>query len=254
MAHIAPPEMAILAVCILAITTLYSSVGQGGGSGYLAAMALFGLPAEVMKPTSLALNIAVTAMTTARYSRRGHFSWPLSWPFLASSVPCAFAGGAITLRSAFYGPLVGCLLIFAAYRLCFHRPLPLKGDRQSIPLPVALLSGAVIGLLSGLTGIGGGIFLSPLVLMLGWAGPRQTAALSSAFILVNSIAGIVGHGLTVQWVPSIVSLQAFAVWASAAIVGGWLGAELGSRRLAESTLLRLLAVLLVIAGVKLMLL
>jgi uncharacterized membrane protein YfcA len=248
------PDIVVLAVCILTITILYASVGQGGGSGYLAAMALFGLAPEVMKPTALALNIAVTAMTTARYAQAGHFSWPLSWPFLVSSLPCAFVGGAIALRSSLYSPLVGCLLLAAAYRLCFRAPATVQHAPQRIPLPAALLSGAVIGWLSGLTGIGGGIFLSPLVLMLGWAGPRQTAALSSAFILGNSIAGILGYWLTVRFALPAVSWHVFAVWIGASIVGGWLGSELGSHRLADLTMQRLLALLLVAAGVKLILL
>jgi uncharacterized membrane protein YfcA len=245
--------MVVLSVVILTVTVLYSSVGQGGGSGYLAALALFGVAPEVMKPTALALNIAVTTLTTARYAQAGHFSWRFFWPFLVSSVPLAFLGGAVPLQGSYYGPIVGLLLCFAAYRLFRRRSSERKSTAEPVPMAGTMVSGAAIGFISGLTGIGGGIFLSPLVLVMGWAEPRRSAATSSAFILVNSLAGILGYFAATPLLPQAISVPTFAVWACAAIVGGLIGAELGSRHLTNLTLQRLLAALLVIAGVKLML-
>lgn len=154
-------------------------------------MALFGVAPEVMKPTALTLNIAVALVTTVRFHRAGHFSWSLSWPFIVSSVPLAFIGGAVTLSGAVYRILVGLILLFAAYRLFWY------SDREQIVVPspriAALGSGAAIGFISGLTGVGGGIFLSPLLLFMGWASFKETAGTSAVFILLNSTAGLLGH-------------------------------------------------------------
>jgi uncharacterized protein len=220
-------------------------VGHAGASGYLAAMALFTVAPEVMKPTALILNIAVALITTVRFYRAGYFSWPLLWPFVVSSVPLAFSGGAITLPGTVYRVLVGLILLFAAYRLFWYT------DREKTTQPphviAALVLGAVLGFVSGLTGVGGGIFLSPLLLFMGWANFKQTAGASSVFILLNSLAGLAGHVSSVQSVP-----RAAFVWAVAAVSGGLVGSEMGVRRLAEVTL-RLLAAVLVVAGLKLIL-
>ena len=159
---------------IFAAAVLYSSVGHAGASGYLAAMALFGVAPEVMKPTALTLNIAVALITTARFYRAGHFSWSLSWPFLASSVPLAFVGGAITLPGTVYRVVVGLVLLFAAYRMFWLK----EQERSTVPprLVAALAWGALLGFISGLTGLGGGIFLSPLLLFMGWANFRRRPA------------------------------------------------------------------------------
>jgi len=204
---------------------LYSSVGHAGASGYLAAMALFGVSPYVMKPTALTLNIAVALITTARFYRAGHFSWSLSWPFLASSVPLAFVGGAITLPGTVYRVLVGAVLLFAAYRMFWFT----DRERSTAPphLLAALAWGAVLGFISGLTGLGGGIFLSPLLLFMGWANFQETAGASSAFILLNSIAGLLGHVSSVQALS-----PATLVLALAAVVGALIGSEIGVRRLA----------------------
>ena len=230
---------------IFGAAVLYSSVGHAGASGYLAAMALFGVAPGVMKPTALTLNIAVALITTVRFYRAGHFSWALSWPFMAASIPFAFIGGAIVLPSAAYRIIVGLILFFAAYRLFWYSDT----EKSAAPphLLAALASGAVLGFISGLTGVGGGIFLSPLLLFMGWATFKQTAGTSSAFILVNSLAGLLGHVSSVQAVPA-----AALPWAVAAVLGGILGSEVGVRKLAERTLRRLLGAVLVIAGLKLM--
>ncbi|HJR07055.1 MAG TPA: sulfite exporter TauE/SafE family protein [Pyrinomonadaceae bacterium] len=242
-------ESITLALLILLAATLYSSVGHGGASGYLAAMALFGLAPATMKPTALCLNILVASIATFRFWRAGCFSWPLLWPFAVASVPLAFVGGAITLPTNVYKQIVGVTLLYAAFRLfLFTRA---KADSaaatatRNAPLPLAIFFGALIGLLSGLTGVGGGIFLSPLLLLAGWADTRRTAGVSAAFILVNSIAGLLGNFTSVQALP-----RAIPYFALAAIVGGLVGSEFGSRRLASVTIRRLLAVVLVVAGVK----
>jgi hypothetical protein len=251
-------EIVLLSVLILAAAMLYSSVGHAGASGYLAAMALVGIAPEVMKPSALALNILVATITTVRFYRAGCFSWSVFLPFAVSAVPFAFVGGYITLPSSVYKPLVGIALLLAALRLFWNTPAAAQDDKKPtdreptdkkpVPLILALLCGAGIGLLSGLTGVGGGIYLTPLLLFMGWAETRESAGVSAAFIFVNSIAAICGHLTSMNTLPS-----AIPYWAAAAVVGGIIGSEFGSRRLGNLTLRRLLAVVLVIAGLKLIL-
>jgi uncharacterized membrane protein YfcA len=241
----------LLAVLIFAAAVLYSSVGHAGASGYLAAMALVGVAPDVMKPTALALNILVATIATSRYYRAGYFSWAALWPFAIGSIPLSFIGGAIVLPGYLYKPAVGIVLFYAAYRL-FRSTMgaaqeaPDKGI--SVPTLPAVAWGGGIGLLSGLTGTGGGIFLSPLLLFTGWAGTRPTSGTSAAFILVNSIAGLAGSFASIRYLP-----DALPVWALAAAVGGLIGSELGSRKLQSNGIRRALAAVLVIAGLKLML-
>jgi uncharacterized protein len=219
-------------------------VGHAGASGYLAAMALFGVAPEVMKPTALALNLLVASIASFKFYRAGHFSWPTFWPFALTSVPLAFVGGGIALPVTVYRPLLGAVLLYSAARFTFG----FRGTDQTRPIPLwaALALGAIIGLLSGLTGVGGGIFLSPVLLLMRWAPIRTTAAVSATFILVNSAAGLAGHLSSVGQLHPMV-----AVWAAIAGVGGWIGSELGSRRLPPAILRGLLAAVLIIAGVKL---
>jgi uncharacterized membrane protein YfcA len=239
-------EISTLALLILLAATLYSSVGHGGASGYLAAMALFGLAPAQMKPTALCLNILVASIATFRFYRAGCFSWPLLWPFAVASIPLAYVGGAITLPTGVYKQIVGVTLLYAAFRLCFYTQA--KADRRETrraPVALAILLGALIGFLSGLTGVGGGIFLSPLLLLMGWADTRRTAGVSAAFILVNSIVGLLGNFSNVQMLP-----HALPYFALAAVAGGLVGSGFGSRRLASMSIRRLLAVVLLVAGVK----
>ncbi|MDR2173340.1 MAG: sulfite exporter TauE/SafE family protein [Burkholderiales bacterium] len=234
-----------LAVLIFLAAVLYSSVGHAGASGYLAAMALFGLAPETMKPTALTLNILVAVIATMKFYRAGFFSWELFRPLALASVPFAFIGGAVSLPGYLYKPIVGLVLLYAAYRL-----LAGKGVKAEVSHPSRLplvASGAVIGLLSGLTGVGGGIFLSPLLLLLGWAETRQVSGVAAAFILVNSAAGLLGHYSAVSYVPGEV-----LAWAPAAILGGWIGAQYGSRRLPAPIILKLLSAVLLVAGLKML--
>jgi uncharacterized protein len=244
-----PENVAVLSLLIFAAAILYSSVGHGGASGYLAAMALCGVAPSVMKPTALVLNILVASIGTVQFARAGCFSFSLFWPFAVASVPLAFVGGAIALPGNLYRPAVGLMLFFAAYRLVrATRTAYTTPETRPVPLAGALASGAGIGLLSGLTGTGGGIFLSPLLIIMNWAGARESAGVSAAFILFNSISGLAGHLTGVARLPASVP-----VWAAAAVAGGLIGSSLGSRRLGNRMLKRLLAAVLVVAGAKLIL-
>ncbi|MEW6408543.1 MAG: sulfite exporter TauE/SafE family protein [Nitrospirota bacterium] len=224
---------------------LYSSVGHGGGSGYLAVMALFGFLPELMKPTALSLNILVASIATIKYYKANYFSWQLFWPFAVTSIPFAFIGGLIKLSDDIYRPIVGFVLLFAAYRL-FKKSIEMQSPNHINPTTsVALLLGAGIGLLSGITGVGGGIFLSPLLLFLGWAEIRHISGIAAAFILVNSISGLAGHWVGVKSLPETILIFGISV-----VIGGIIGSELGSRQLGTPILRRLLAVVLIIAGAK----
>jgi uncharacterized membrane protein YfcA len=242
-------EVALLAILIFAAAILYSSVGHAGASGYLAAMALVGVAPDVMKPTALALNILVATIATVRFYRAGYFYWSALWPFVIGSIPLAFVGGAITLPGYIYKPAVGIVLLYAAVRLVRSTMKDASSGTVtdvSIPLVPALLSGGVIGLLSGLTGTGGGIFLSPLLLFTGWAATKPTSGASAAFILANSVAGLAGNVASVQNLP-----DALPVWAAVAAVGAFIGTQLGTRRLQGDGIRRALAAVLIIAGLKL---
>ena len=199
---LSPENVAVLPLLIFAAAILYSSVGHGGASGYLAAMALCGVAPAVMKPTALVLNILVASIATIQFARVGCFSFSLLWPFAVASIPLAFLGGAITLPGSFYRPAVGLMLLFAAYRLVrAPRTSGASPGTRPVPLAGALASGAGIGLLSGLTGTGGGIFLSPLLIIMNWAETRESAGVSAAFILVNSLSGLAGHLTGVARLP-----------------------------------------------------
>ncbi|OGW62994.1 MAG: hypothetical protein A2V83_11090 [Nitrospirae bacterium RBG_16_64_22] len=232
-----------LLAAIAAAATLYSSVGHGGASGYLAAMALFGVSAALMKPSALVMNIVVAGLVFARLWRAGFFDAGLFWPFALGSVPAAFIGGAWQLHNRTYQYLVGATLLVAAWRLLLtsHE----SPTRAVPPLAVALPVGAVLGFVSGLTGVGGGIFLSPLLLFLGWANMRTTAAVSAGFILINSVAGLAGLFSAGTNLP-----RGLAWMTLVALGGAAVGSELVVRRLAPVRLRQLLGVVLVIAAIK----
>lgn len=241
------PESLVLAALILAAALLYSSVGHGGASGYLAAMALFGVAPAVMKPTALALNVMVSLIATVRFYRVGAFSWQLFLPLIAASVPMAYLGGILTLPAEYYRPVVGLVLLYAAWRF-FVTARKADYELARPSLPVLFGTGAALGLLSGLTGVGGGIFLSPLLLFLRWAPLKTISGISAAFILANSLAGLAGVMSKGAVLPS-----ALPLWGLAAVIGGLVGAEYGSRRLGNSMIQKLLAAVLVIAGLKMVL-
>jgi uncharacterized membrane protein YfcA len=241
----------VLAGAFFAAATLYASVGHAGASAYLAAMALVGIAPATMRPTALALNILVASIVTVRFHLAGQLRWRAVGPFLLGSVPLAFIGGALTLPSGTYKILAGLVLLVAAGRLWMTagRAGATEEPEPRVPSLPAIGIGAAIGLLSGLVGTGGGIFLTPLLLFLGWAGARAAAGMSSAFILGNSIAGLSGNVAAIGSLPANLPL-----WLAAVALGGVVGAEIGARRLGTVGLRRALAVVLVIASAKLILL
>jgi uncharacterized membrane protein YfcA len=238
----------VLAATFFVAAILYSSVGHAGASGYLAAMGLLGVAPESMRPTALALNILVASIVTVRFHLAGQVHWRSVVPFVLASVPLAFIGGGLSLPAALYKPLVGAVLLVAAGRLAMTAGRAGARDERTprVPLPPALLVGGLIGLLSGLVGTGGGIFLTPVIVFAGWTGTRAAAGISSAFILANSIAGLLGNVASVQALP-----PALPIWLAAVAAGGLVGAELGARRLGTVGLRRALALVLLVAGLKL---
>ena len=240
------PLLLVLSACILVMAILYSSVGHGGASGYIAVLALFSLAPATFKPAALVLNILVSAIATFSFLRAGHFSLRLFWPFAATSIPFSFLGGYLRLPTHVYQPLVGIVLLASAYRL-FLRKDPEATEVRRPSMTGALMIGAALGFLSGLTGVGGGIFLSPLLLLLGWARVKEVSAVAALFILVNSIAGLLGHIGSLQAMPLYMPILALA-----ALVGGITGSFFGSSRIPASGIVRALSVVLIIAGCKLL--
>lgn len=239
-----PENLPWLAVAVLLVALLYSSVGHAGASGYIAVMSLFALAPAVIKPTALVLNILVASIATWQFWRAGYFSWRLFWPFAVLSVPLAFAGGYVNLPTHAFKVLVGVVLLFSAVRFLIRPSADEVAHEPARPVAIAL--GAALGLLAGLTGTGGGIFLTPLLLLLRWARTKTAAAVSALFILVNSAAGLLGNFAGTRQFP------AFAlVLAAAAVLGGAAGSYWGSRHLQPTAIKRCLAVVLLIAGAKL---
>ena len=240
-------EALILAALFFAAALLYSSVGHAGASAYLAAMALVGLPPDVMRPTALVLNLFVASIVVVRFSLAGHLPWRELLPLVAGSIPAAYLGGGIELPGEIYRPLVALVLLAGAWRLSTAGP---SDDRPAtgVPVVVGVLAGAAIGLLAGLTGTGGGIFLTPLLVLAGWATTRNAAGLSGAFILANSIAGLAGLLTGGLSLPPMLPL-----WIGAVVAGGLIGSWLGAARFSILQLRRALAFVLVIAAVKLVL-
>jgi uncharacterized protein len=245
-------QTVMLTLAFFVASILYSSVGHAGASGYLAAMALFSLAPAAMRPTALVMNVLVASIATVRFYRAGCFSWRTLWPFAATSIPFAFIGGALTLPSPVYKGIVGVVLLIAAVKLASDaaRQSDPNAEGQAlasvVPVVPALAWGAALGLLAGLTGTGGGIFLSPLLLFLGWAETRKTSGVSAAFILVNSIAGLAGTLGSLSSLPT-----AIYGWCGAVVAGGLIGSELGAQRLVTRWLRFLLAAVLTIAALKL---
>ena len=239
-------DIALLAGAFLVVAVLYSSVGHAGATGYLAVMAIAGMTPALMKPTALTLNIIVATIATFKYYKHGAFSWKLFLPLVLASFPFAYLGGRITLPPEYYKPLVGIFLLYAAWRAFTTSKISHTYEIRPVSWPVLIASGAVLGFLSGLTGVGGGVFLSPLMLLMHWAPLRVISGVAAAFILVNSISGLAGllsNGILIA--PGL------PWWALTVLIGGFIGAEFGSGRFKSETIQRLLAITLVIAGIKL---
>lgn len=238
--------LGLLITAIALVALLYASVGHAGASGYIAVLTLAGLAPGEIRPIALVLNIIVASIGTWQFWRAGHFSWRLFWPFALLATPMAFLGGSLQLPADFLKVAIGLVLLFSSANLVL-RPAE---EREARPprRAVALGSGALLGLFAGLTGTGGGIFLTPLLILMGWARTKQAAGVSVPFILVNSVAGLAGNVSATRDLPDMVWPLAVAV-----IIGGGLGSWLGSHRLPHQAIKRLLALVLLIAGLKLVL-
>jgi len=239
----------ILAPLYLIASFLYSTVGHGGASAYLALAALVGLSRETMVPIALSLNVLVTSFGLWHYSRAGHFSLRLLLPFVVTSIPMAFLGGSLEISPQVFAALLGVTLLIAALRLLgLGRAMTAHEVHPRLLWPVGLALGALLGFLAGLIGVGGGIFLSPLLLFLGWADVKRTAAVSAAFIWLNSLSGLAAHALrgSPDWGLLLPLLAVVAV-------GGGLGSRLGAFRFPPVVIQRLLGAVLLVAAAKLLL-
>ncbi len=235
----------IFYILLFIVAFLYASVGHGGASGYLALMAIFGMAPEVMKPTALLLNLFVSLTAFIQYYRGGHFKWSIFWPLALASIPFAFLGGMVQIDANIYKKILGFLLLLPVLRFLF-KPNVKEEDFVKSSFFLSLGVGAVIGLLSGLIGIGGGIILSPILLLLKWTNQKQTAAISAMFIFVNSLSGLLGQLTTgVEFSSNMIYFVAIA------FVGGLGGAYMGSIKFNQNILKYSLAIVLLLASFKL---
>ena len=241
-------EALIIAPLIFLAALLFSSVGHGGASAYLAVFALASMAPAEMRPAALALNVLVATIGLYKFYQVGAFNWSLFWPIALTSIPAAFIGGQITLANNSYKVLVGATLLYAAWTIFRNANQSDDVHVRPVAKPVLLTLGAALGFISGLTGVGGGIFLSPILLYFCWAKTKVISGVAAAFILVNSISGLLG------FLSKSPSLPAGLIyWALAAVLGGLIGAQYGSRKLANPTIRKLLALVLVFAGSKMVL-
>lgn len=242
-----PSTFLVFSLILVGISFLYASVGHGGASGYLALMALFSFPVAVIKPTALLLNIFVSGVAFWYFKKNKHFNWKLFYPFALSSIPAAFLGGYISINTTLYKQILGIFLAIAVLRILgvFGKE---KSEKRQVNLPLALLIGFGIGLFSGMIGIGGGIILSPIILLLAWGNTKESAAVSALFIFVNSISGMIGFLLNTETFPS----EAFYL-VPFALIGGTVGAIYGSQKFSNLKLTYVLSVVLILASFKLFL-
>lgn len=237
-------EILIYGVAFFAVAFLYASVGHGGASGYLALMAIFNFSSSVMKPTALILNLLVSFIAFISFYKAKHFKSVMLWPLIVTSIPFAFLGSVVHVSEPFYKKLLAIVLLISVIRLFF---LNKANTQHSIPKWYWLsFAGALIGLVSGMIGMGGGILLSPLLLLMGWSNQKETAALSAIFIFLNSAAGMLGQIKMGFWLTQ--STYAIIVFV---ILGGWLGAYIGSQKLKGNQLKFILASVLIVAATKL---
>lgn len=241
----------LLAVLFLAVAALYSSVGHAGASGYIAAMALLGFAPEQMRPTALALNLLVGGIGLFRFWHAGHVRWRNVLPFVLASAPAAFFAAQIRLPRESYSLLLGLVLLVAAAGVFRHAARAESEDIAAaggrVPWLPALLIGAAIGVLSGLTGTGGAIFLTPLLLFAHWMPTREASGTSVAFVWINSLTGLAGLLHATGTLP-----VALPLWLVAVTVGALIGTQLGLRWLPVRSLRYALGVVLLIAAGKLL--
>ncbi len=237
---------ALLILSIIIVALLYSSIGHGGASGYLAIMSLFSLEPQVLRPSALLLNLFVSGIAFYQYYRNGYFRWNLFYSFAITSIPAAFFGGMISLNPNIYKKILGISLLFAVFRMIFVFRTN-DSARKEVNIYLGLIFGAILGFVSGIIGVGGGIFLSPILLLFHWANMKETAAVSAIFIFVNSIAGLTGI-----WSAGIFFYPKIIIWVIAAILGGVLGSYWGSLKFPNMVLKYILAAVLTFASIKLL--
>ena len=243
-----PQTIALLALAIGAAAMLYASVGHGGASAYIALMALAGLAPEAIRPAALVLNIIVAGFAAIRFVRAGRFDWAIFWPLALTAVPAAFYAGRIDVPEALYRPLLAAALAAAALRYLIWPKLDAHAETRPPALTVALPVGLGLGALAGLTGIGGGVYLSPLLVFARWCDPQRAAGIAACFIVVNSAAGLAG-----RW-SSLASLPAFLPYfIIAALIGAVLGASLSVAKFDRALMLRALGLVLGVAAIALVL-
>jgi uncharacterized protein len=233
-------------ILLFVVAALYASVGHGGASGYLALMALFAFTPAVMKPTALLLNLFVSSVSFIQFYRGGHFKWRIFWPFALASIPLSFIGGLVAIDGTLYKKILGALLLIPVMRFLIFKNFDSKDQKPSNRI-LSLLIGGIIGMLSGMIGIGGGIILSPVLLLLKWTNQKQTAAISALFIFVNSVAGLIGQ--LVRGIQFTSDMYTFVV---IAFMGGLCGAYFGALKFKQTILKNVLATVLLLAVYKLL--
>lgn len=235
----------VLIVLIALVAFAYAMVGHGGASGYLALMGIAGITPDHMRPSALLLNLCVSGISFVQFARAGHFSWRGFWPFALLSIPCAYIGAGISLDHQVYKWILAGCIIFAGLRLLglYDRDARVA---QEAPLAAAIPIGAGIGLLSGMLGIGGGVLLSPVLLLFAWSNAKTAAATSALFIFANSAAG----SAKLSSMPAAFTND-MLIWVAVAIVGGVVGSWVGARKAPEPRLRQALGVALLLASVKL---
>ncbi len=237
--------MILFFVLLFAVAFLYASVGHGGASGYLALGAIFNLAKEVMRPTALLLNLFVSLTSFIQFYRSKHFKFNIFWPLAVASIPMAYWGGTISINKEVYKIVLGILLLIPIIRFLFYPNIPVNQLKKN-NIALSLLIGASIGFISGIIGIGGGIILSPLLLLLKWTDQKQTAAISSLFIFVNSLAGLIGQKANgLHFDTTVIG------YVSVAFVGGFCGAHFGAMKFNQDILRKILAFGLALAVYKL---
>lgn len=239
-------ELAVILLIFLIVSFLYSSVGHGGASGYIAMLSILGMSSAIIRPSALVLNVFVASISFYQYYRAGYFRWKLFYPFALLSVPMAFLGSFVELDAIWYKRIVGiCLLLAVLHIVGIFKPKDETTTKQ-LPFIAPILIGAGLGFLSGMIGIGGGIILSPIILIFGWGNLKESAAVSALFIIVNSVAGILG-----LWNQHIIWPPQMLAWIVVVIIGGFLGAWWGSKKADHKMLKNVLATVLFFAALKL---
>jgi len=242
----AADNLVLLFFLFLLIATLYSSVGHAGASGYLAVMALVSFPSESIKPTSLLLNILVAAIASYKFIKEGYFDRKIFFAFVLTSLPMAFLGGYITVDPKYFKLIAGLFLVISAGMLLIKQYIRSADNKvRSMPLPYGIILGSLIGLLSGLVGVGGGIFLSPILIMANWTTAKRASGVAALFILFNSVAGLAGHLSALHKVDVHI-----AWWAPAVVIGGFVGSWLGTKRFSNKAVIYFLFAVLLSAGLK----